>query len=143
MTGAARTEIPIRPMRPVDADTAPFWDLVDQGVLAFQRCAACRRLRFYPQARCPHCGSPEHSWDPVSGAGRVRTWSVQYNAGDPWFREHLPYVIAVVELEDDSRLRMLANIVGCDPATVHFDQRVTVVFEPVDEDRRMYAFKPT
>ncbi|HEY3751891.1 MAG TPA: Zn-ribbon domain-containing OB-fold protein [Pseudonocardiaceae bacterium] len=135
-------DVPLRPMRPVDVDTQAFWQYIDKSVLAFQRCANCGRLRFYPQQRCPHCGGQDYAWTPTSGRATVRTWSVIHNASDPWFRAHLPYVVAVVEIEDDHRLRMLANIVNCEPDEVHLGQHLRVVFQPVDENRKMYAFEP-
>jgi len=41
-----------------------------------------------------------------------------------------PYVIALVELDEQPGLRVVANITGCDPAAVHIGQRV----EPALED---------
>jgi uncharacterized OB-fold protein len=131
-----------RPMRPTDLDTARFWQYIDNDVLAFQRCAGCGRMRFYPQQRCPHCGSKEYDWAETSGRATVRTWSVVHAAADPWFRARAPYVVAVVDIDDDPGLRMLANIVHCEPEKIHLGQHLHVVFEPVDENRKMYAFEP-
>jgi uncharacterized OB-fold protein len=142
VTAPDATGVDARPMRPVDVDTAEFWHHVDNETLAFQRCTGCRRLRFYPQERCPHCGNADYAWLQTSGRATVRTWSVIHNASNPWFRARLPYVVAVVEIDDDPRLRMLANIVNCAPDEVHMGQKLRVVFQPVDENRKMYAFEP-
>lgn len=91
---------------------------------------------------CPHCASTAYSWAPVSGRGVVRTWSVIHNASDAWFRIRVPYIVAIIELENTKGLRMIANIVNCTPADVHSGMRVVVTFEPVDETRKMYAFEP-
>jgi uncharacterized OB-fold protein len=62
---------------------APMWDSVAAGALRLQRCAECGRFRFPPGACCPHCLSTEASWEPVSGEGRVLSWTV-------FHRQYLP-----------------------------------------------------
>ena len=39
-----------------------------------------------------------------------------------------PYVVAIVELEEQADLRLLSNIVGCDPGEVAIDMPVSVTF---------------
>ena len=41
----------------------------------------------------------------------------------------LPFVVAIVEIEEDPRIRLTTNIVGCKPQDVHIGMRVRVVFE--------------
>lgn len=44
----------------------------------------------------------------------------------------LPYVIAIVELDEQPGLRIAANIVDCQPDSVHIGLRVAVRFERHD-----------
>jgi uncharacterized protein len=62
---------------------APMWASVAAGALRLQRCAECGRFRFPPGACCPDCLSTEASWEPVSGQGRVLSWTV-------FHRQYLP-----------------------------------------------------
>ena len=51
----------------------------------------------------------------------------------PWFDAlPPPYVIAIVELQEQAGLRMTTNIVGCRPEVVHAGMAVAVCFEPLD-----------
>lgn len=68
---------------------------------------------------------------PVSGQGTVFTFTVNRHAYNPQVEP--PYVIALVELDEQADLRIPANIVGCDPDDVHIGMRVAVRFEAQGE----------
>jgi acetyl-CoA acetyltransferase len=53
-----------------------------------------------------------------------------------------PYVIAIVAIEEDDRVRLTTNIVGCEPADVFVGMKVQVVFEH-DDDVWIPLFEPT
>jgi uncharacterized OB-fold protein len=40
-----------------------------------------------------------------------------------------PYVVAIIELAEQANLRLLSNVVGCDPDSVAIDMPVSVTFE--------------
>jgi acetyl-CoA acetyltransferase len=44
-----------------------------------------------------------------------------------------PYVVAQVALEEDPRVRLTTNAVGCDPADLRLGLRMEVVFEPAGD----------
>jgi uncharacterized OB-fold protein len=46
----------------------------------------------------------------------------------------VPYVIALVELEEQADLRIATNIVGCEPDSVHIGLPVDVRFERQEVD---------
>jgi len=66
----------------------------------------------------------------VSGRGAVHTFTLAYHTFIPGLE--VPYVIAIVELDEQAGLRMLTNIVDCDPQTVAIGMRVRAVFTPVE-----------
>jgi len=41
----------------------------------------------------------------------------------------MPYVIAIVSLDDCPSVRLTTNLIDCDPADVRIGDRVRVVFE--------------
>jgi uncharacterized OB-fold protein len=67
----------------------------------------------------------------VSGLGTVATWTLNHQ---PWVpaSDH-PYAIAIVELDEQSGLRLMTNVVGCAAEAVHIGMRVRVVFEEHDD----------
>lgn len=128
----------IRKPRPVPTpDTAPFWAAVQRQELLVQRCTACGRHQFYPRSLCQRCWSVALEWVPSAGTGRIYSFTVVYRPPSPAFQP--PYVVAVAELTEG--VRMMANVVRCEPAAVHIDMPVRVVFVP-HEDGLVPAFAP-
>ncbi len=107
-----------------------FWTGGATGRLLVLRCGACGRWIDPPVTECPACGG-EPAPAAVSGRGRVFTYTVNrypYNPAVP-----LPYVIAIVELVEQDDLRLLTNIVNCDPERVAIGMPVRVLFEQHDD----------
>ena len=104
-----------------------FWTGGADGHLLIQRCGSCGRWVHPPVARCPACDGPELRPEPVSGRGTVFTFTVNrhpYNPAVP-----VPYVIALVELEEQADLRLTTNVVNCPPDEVTVGMSVQVLFE--------------
>ncbi|MDR7551332.1 MAG: Zn-ribbon domain-containing OB-fold protein [Armatimonadota bacterium] len=120
--------------------TAPFWQAARRRELLVQRCCACAGFVFYPRWNCPHCGARDLEWVRVSGRGTVYTYTVARRPTHPAFADRVPYVIAIVELEEGPR--MTTNIVGCDPDTVRIGMPVEAVFEDMSEDITLVMFRP-
>jgi uncharacterized protein len=104
----------------------PFWSGGATGDLMIQRCADCRRWTHPESAGCPTCGGAL-AHEPVAGTGRIFTFTVNHQPFHPDVPP--PYVIAIVELDDQPELRIATNIVHCDPATLECGTPVQVVFE--------------
>ena len=119
MTESAITSKPYRVQTPF---TTYYWEHADRGELLLQRCNHCGRHQFYPRSICSHCWSEDLGWVQALGTGRIWTFTVAHQPGHPAWTEEAPYVIAVVELEEG--VRMLTNIVDCDPNQVTVGQRV-------------------
>jgi uncharacterized OB-fold protein len=67
----------------------------------------------------------------VSGKAVISTFTINYQA---WFPDlEVPYVVAIVELEEQPSVRLMTNIVGCDLESVHIGMKVRVIFKQVDE----------
>lgn len=76
---------------------------------------------------------------PVSGTAVVETFTVNYRAWGSGME--VPYVIAIVVLDEQPGLRLTTNIVGIDPEAVAIDMPVRVIFEQ-DEDVWLPLFTP-
>jgi Predicted nucleic-acid-binding protein containing a Zn-ribbon len=66
---------------------------------------------------------------PVSGRGKVFSFVTFHRVYHPAFEQEVPYVVALVELEEGPRL--LTNIVGIAPDKVACEMPVKVVFDDV------------
>ncbi|MGA2519756.1 MAG: bifunctional MaoC family dehydratase N-terminal/OB-fold nucleic acid binding domain-containing protein [Acidimicrobiales bacterium] len=128
----------LRPRPAITHDNAFFFDGARHGQLLVQRCTACTTLRHPPRPACPTCGSLE--WDTVtaSGRGTVYSFVVVHHPQAPGFEYPLP--IAVVELEEGTRL--VADLVGVDPADVRVGMPVVVELVAVDDELTLPMFRP-
>jgi hypothetical protein len=114
------------------AAVRPFFAAAARGGLTIPRCAHCKTWVWYPQALCPSCGGGEIAWRPVSGSGRIFTWVRVHRSFLPGFADRVPYVTALVELDEDPSLRVPAIVVADEQ---HYEPsigaRVEVCFERV------------
>jgi uncharacterized OB-fold protein len=129
---------PKRPRPAVTQDNAWWFDACRQHRLLIQRCAACGRLRHPTEPACPACQS--FDWDTVeaSGFGVVYSFVVNHYPQVPAF--DYPLAVGLIELEEGTRL--VANIVGIDPAEIAVGLPVEVEFVDHDEELTLPAFHP-
>ncbi len=131
-------------MKPVpvpDADSEPFWSGCRAHRLRIQECTACGTRRFPPHRLCPACHSDQSRWIDASGRGRVYSWiTVVHPVPKEVYAGDVPYVVALIELEEG--VRMVSNIVGCDPHAVTAAMPVEVTFEPGPSGFVLPKFKP-
>lgn len=124
----------------IEDDSRPFWNALKDRTLMIGKCGACARVHYYPRPFCPHCWSEDVSLVPACGRGTLYTYSVVHVNDQPPFNGWLPYVAAMVDLEEG--VRVTTNIVGCDPADLRVGMTVTVDFEPVTPDITKAVFRP-
>ena len=136
----ADKELYKKPLPRIDEESKGYWEACQRHELYVQKCLACGELRHYPRALCPACLSDETQWVRSSGRGTLYTYTVTYQNQSPGFREDLPYVLAYVELEEG--VRLLTNIVGCDPNELQIGMAVEVSFEDVTAAVSLPKFKP-
>ena len=126
--------------RPTTA-TQPFWDGCRRGELLLPWCLACGRPHFFPREFCPLCLATTLEWRRASGRGRVWSHStVRLSFWGRAFDDALPYVVAIVEL--DEGVRLVSNVVGCPPDQVHIGLPVEVVFDAVTPELTLPRFRP-
>jgi len=76
----------------------------------------------------------------AGGKGKVYTFAVFHQAFHKAFENDLPYVTAIIELEEGPHL--LSNIVGCSPDQVRCDMPVEVTWEDIGGGFSLPKFKP-
>ena len=121
----------------------PFWEGCRAGELRIPRCRDCGRWVWYPASACPGCGGGRHEWTRVSGRGRLFTWVRVHRAFLPGYQDRVPFLTALVELEEDARLRLATFLREVPPGGLRVGLPVEVTFERVDERLTLPIFRCT
>lgn len=129
-----------RPRPYVMPEAEFFWSAGADGVLRILHCDDCDSLVHPPKPACHYCRSTNLGPVEVSGRGTVVGCTVNHQQWLPSFPP--PYVVASVVLDEDPRVHLTTNIVGCEPDDVFVGMPVEVRFEP-DGDLWFPVFTPT
>ena len=125
------SERPFRVLPRVTSLTEHFWHGGADGQLHILRCQACGTYVHPPAPVCPACLGRDLQPTAVSGNATVHSATVNHQAWNPTMPT--PYVVALVELDEQEGLRLVTNIVGCAPEDVTLGMRVAVTFEQHDQ----------
>ena len=129
-----------KPIPVIQPWTREFWKATKKGDLLIQQCQDCNSNIFFPKKVCPECWSGNLDWQKASGKATVYTFTVMRDMVEPRFMGDLPYVIAMVDL--DEGIRMTTRIVNCNPDDVEIGMNVEVVFEEVSPECSLPMFQP-
>lgn len=124
----------------VTALTQPYWDGARESKLMFQQCRACGTNWHPPMPICPNCHSTNIDWLAAAGGGTVYTYTVVEHPTHPAFQDRVPYVVAVVELDEGPRVVM--NIKNCPVGDVSGGMRVAIFFENVADNVTLPQAQP-
>jgi uncharacterized protein len=123
----------------------PFWEATKDGKYLVQWCTACATPIFYPREVCPQCLSADSlEWRESNGTGTVYAVSVQYRSMT--MADQIPYAVALVEVDaggpGDETIRVMSNVVNCDPTTVNVGDAVSLTWEDLSDGRKLPLFEP-
>jgi uncharacterized OB-fold protein len=119
-----------RPLPRATAETRPFWDGCTIGELRYQACEHCGTVQLIPRSLCAACHSSALAWKLSAGGGRVLSHTTVHRAPTPAFRADVPYVIALIDM--DEGFRLMVNVEGGDSPAVDIGQRVRIGFRDVE-----------
>ena len=131
---------PFRVLPQVTPENEHYWKGGASGALTFLRCGDCRTYVHPPSPVCPDCLSKQLAPAAVSGRARLLTWTVNHHPWIPGFEP--PYVIAIVEVEEQRGLRVTTNLVNCTPDELRMDLPVKVLFEEREDGVFLPLFEP-
>ena len=129
-----------KPLPQPDLDSRPYWDAARRHKLTLPRCQRCDHTSFPPRPRCSRCLSQELVWVEMSGRGVVHSFCVMHDDLIQGFQP--PYVIAHVELEEQTGLLLTVNILDCPVDQVRIGMPVEVAFKEVTEEVSLPQFRP-
>jgi len=98
--------------------------------MRIQRCSRCATRRFYPTPVCPACWSTEFTWDEVSGRATLFSYSVVYKPVTEAFADEVPYVVALVTLEEGPTMMM--NVLGAPLETLAIGKPLRIDYRETD-----------
>ncbi|QUT06767.1 Zn-ribbon domain-containing OB-fold protein [Sphingobium phenoxybenzoativorans] len=119
------------PLPVLTPETEAFWTGGREGKLMIMRCAQCTRRHHPPSPVCPHCYSERVAPEAVSGRAKIASFTVNHQKWLPDMK--VPFVIAIVELDEQPDIRITTNIVNAPPETINIGQSVQVLFEQHDD----------
>ena len=131
-----------KPLPSPSPETERFWEGCRNHELLLPYCRGCESYFFYPRSFCPNCFSWDIEWRKASGRGKIYTFAIQHRAWHRGWAEDVPYVNAMVDLDEGPRI--YTNIVGVepDPKNIQCDMAVEVVFEDVSDEITLPKFRP-
>jgi len=96
------------------------------------KCETCGKCYFPPRSICPGCRRKGKLREiKLAGKGKVYTHTTIYSA-PTGFEEQIPYVIAIIELEEG--VRVLGQVVDCNPEDVKIGAKVENVFRIIQRE---------
>ena len=132
----------------LDGENRGFFRYCAEGDFRLQRGKESGLLRYPPTTACPWTGERESEWVAVEGKGTVHSYAEVYHPIQPAFRDKVPYLILLVDLDtqkgepsEHEALRVAGNLVMADSAfappevikQVGIGTRVRMVFTQVAE----------
>ena len=132
----------------LDGENRDFFRYCDEGDFRLQRGKERGLLRYPPTTACPWTGERESEWVAVEGKGTVHSYAEVHHPIQPAFREKVPYLILLVDLDtqkgepsEHEALRVAGNLVMADGEfappevikQVGIGTRVRMVFTQVTE----------
>ena len=133
--GSVRFDLPTP-----DDSTREFWAATRDGRLLIKRCGDCGKAHHYPRPFCPACWSENVSWEQASGRATLYTYSIVRVNDLPPFPARVPYVAAIVELDEGPRL--MTNVVDCDFDDLRIGMPLEVTFREETDEITLAVFRP-
>jgi len=122
--------------------TREYWEGCKRRELRIQRCADCGHFRFPPLSGCRDCASTRAEWVPVSGRGRVFSFTIVVHPAIPQVSEDVPYNVVVVELDDAPGARLISNVLDVAPEDIHVGMELELVWDEPEPDVVLPRFRP-
>jgi uncharacterized OB-fold protein len=128
------------PLPTISEDSEEFWASTHEHAMKMQKCSRCGKFRFYPSLACHFCASLDFTWEPITGKGKIHSWTLLERARGNPFEDQVPINIGLVELEEGPIIT--TNLIGFDDREPEIDESVTLEYEDVNDEITLYVFRP-
>jgi uncharacterized OB-fold protein len=123
----------------MDSDNREYWEATKREECLIQYCSHCDAYQFYPRIVCKNCLS-DVKWVTAKGTGKVYSYTVVYRVFNPEFQDKVPYVVALVELDEGPR--MMTNLIDVDLHEVKIGMPVKADYREGLGEYKVINFKP-
>ena len=128
-----------KPLPLPDEASRPFWEGARRHRLVFPFCTTCQRW-LHPSSEICREGHRTIEHRELSGRGTVYSFTT---VREPTTRGlEPPYVVAIVQLEEQNDVCLITNLVELDGVEPAIGTPVEVTFEDVAEDCSLPQFRP-
>jgi uncharacterized OB-fold protein len=131
----------IKPLPVASGETKPFWDACKEGKFLIQKCKTCNEYQYHYRAFCSHCWFGEIQDIESKGDGNIWSFTVINRNRSPGFIDDVPYVVAMIEIEGG--LKIISNVINCDPWKVYIGMPVKLTFTKATEEWTLPMFEPS
>jgi uncharacterized OB-fold protein len=107
----------------------------ESGTVAIQTCEQCGARQHPPEEVCHRCGAMTFGTVELAPTGTVHTFTVVHYPVNRALAGSVPYVVAVVALDDDPEIRVLANLLDVPPEAVAIGMPVRAVWHERSDDQ--------
>ena len=118
-----------------------LWQQVNQaakeGAFKLQICSKCDGVQYPPQEFCSYCLADELSWETVSPAGKVLSWTTTHASSNRFFKGILPFHVGMIKL--DCGPVLIAYLAA---ASLHTGSRVQVTGVPDKSGQAVFLAGP-
>ena len=137
MTQAYNKPVPVP-----QGESDVYWEKAKGHELWLRSCNECGNAYFYPRDISPCCFSKDTTWVQASGNATLFTYAIVHRAPHPGFVGDVPFVPAIVELEEGPK--MASNVVIDDPTpeNLQVGMALKVVFEDITDTIALPKFAP-
>ena len=136
----------VKPVPIPTPETAFYWDKCKQHELWVRKCNDCNQAYCYPRDICPNCFSRNTAWTQCSGKGTLHTFGVVVRPPHRAWAEDVPFVVAMVDLDEGCRIPTNLVQVEINPANLREGLSVGMPVEVAWDDRSdevtVPVFKP-
>lgn len=131
---------PVRPLPVAQPESDRYWEGTRNGELWLQRDTETGGYQFYPRALNTISPGAPMEWVRASGNGTLFTFAIVHAPPHPAFADDVPYITAIVELEEGPKVP--ARIVGVDPEPENLEigMALKAVYTEVSEEYTLLEF---
>jgi len=132
-----------KPRPNIPTDMKSFWDAMKAHKFVLWHCKVCGGW-YWPTASCRNHPNEAFmanmEWKEASGRGKVFTFTAPHWVFHPGFKDEVPYIYALIELEEGPLFS--SNVINCDLKDMKVGLPVQVIFEDVHDEFTLPKFIP-
>lgn len=106
------------------------------------KCKNCGRIYFPARLVCPDCGSKDIETIRLSGQGQLETYTI-IRVAPSGFGDLAPFAVGIVKM--DEGVRVMGQVVDCDPEALKIGDRLVTQFRRINEEGKtgmiIYGYK--